>query len=244
MRNLEVCLSPELIKQYGVENKIVVVVDILRATSCMVTAFAHGVKSIIPVGSLEECEQYRNKGCIAAAERDGKIAKGFDIGNSPFSFMEKTMKGKTIALTTTNGTIAIQRCESAAEVIIGSFLNRTIIGNYLINQTNDVLILCAGWKGKMNLEDTIFAGALVEDLKNHFYFENDSAFAAQTLYGCSKKDLFKFVTGNSSHYKRLKNLNLDKDIRFCLQNDIYPVIPIMKEGALMKMKMESIKIDQ
>lgn len=244
MRNLEVCLSPELIKHYGVENKIVVVVDILRATSCMVTAFAHGVKSIIPVASLEECEQYRIKGCIAAAERDGKIAKGFDIGNSPYSFMDKSLKGKTVALTTTNGTMAIQRAEAADEVVIGSFLNRSILANYLMNQTADVLILCAGWKGKMNLEDSIFAGALVEDLKNHFYFENDSAFAAQILYSSSKKDLFKFITTNSSHYKRLKNLNLDKDIRFCMQSDLYPVIPVMKEGALVKMKTESVKVSE
>ena len=242
MRNLEVCLSPESIKLYGTENKIVVVVDILRATSCMVTALAHGVKSIVPVSSLEECEQYRAKGYIAAAERDGKIAKGFDIGNSPFSYMDKNLKGKTVALTTTNGTLAIQRASAADEVIIGSFLNRSVIVNYLINHTSDVLILCAGWKGRMNLEDTIFAGALVEDLKNHFYFENDSAFAAQTLYSCSKNDLFGFITGNSSHYKRLKSLNLDKDIRFCLQSDLYSIIPMMKDGALVKMKSESVKI--
>lgn len=242
MKNLEVCLSPELIKHYGAEKKVVVVVDILRATSCMVTAFAHGVKSIIPVASLEECEQYRNKGYIAAAERDGKVVEGFDIGNSPYSYIDDSIKGKTIALTTTNGTFAIQRSAAAHEVIIASFLNRSVVSNYLINQTRDVLILCAGWKGKMNLEDTIFAGALIEDLRNHFYFENDSAFAALTLFNASKKDLFKFITSNSSHYKRLKNLNLDKDIRFCLQNDVYPVIPVLKDGALVSMKMEFVKV--
>jgi 2-phosphosulfolactate phosphatase len=242
MRNLEVCLSPELIKQYGVDNKVVVVVDILRATSCMVTALAHGVKGIIPVDSLEECEQYKKKGYIGAAERDGRIARGFDIGNSPYSYMDSTLKGKTIALTTTNGTLAIQKCSPASEIIIGAFLNKSILSNYLLNHSADVLILCAGWKGKMNLEDTLFAGALVEDLRNYFSIENDSAFAAQTLYNCAKKDLFKFVTANSSHYKRLKNLNLDKDIKYCMQQDIFPVIPIMKDGMLVKMKMEPVSV--
>jgi 2-phosphosulfolactate phosphatase len=243
MRNLEVCLSPELIKHYGIDKKVVVVVDILRATSCMVTAFGHGVKSIIPVASLEECEKYRRKGYIAAAERDGKVAKGFDIGNSPYSYMDESIKGKTVALTTTNGTLAIQRSEPAEEVLIGSFLNRSVIANYLINHTtSDVLILCAGWKGKMNLEDSIFAGALVEDLKKYFYFNNDSAFVSQMLYNSAKADLFKFITGNSSHYKRLKNLNLDKDIQFCLQNDVYSLIPVMKDGALINKNLESVRI--
>ena len=123
MRNLEVCLSSELIKNYGADNKIVIIVDILRATSCMVTAFAHGVKSIIPVATLEECEQYKQKGYIAAAERNGRIVEGFDIGNSPFSYMDKAYRNKTIALTTTNGTMAMQRLDAAEEVIIGAFLN-------------------------------------------------------------------------------------------------------------------------
>lgn len=242
MRNLEVCLSPELIKNYGVDNKTVVVVDILRATSCMVTAFAYGVKSIIPVATLEECEQYRGKGCIAAAERNGRVVEGFDIGNSPFSYMDPGFRNKTIALTTTNGTLAIQRVNSAAEVLIGSFLNKSAIADYLKTVTNDILILCAGWKGKMNLEDTIFAGALVEELKGSFYYENDSAFASQTLYNCSKNDLFHFITANSSHYKRLKSLNLDKDIRFCVQNDLYNIIPRLKEGVLIAGNMEAVKI--
>ena len=235
-------MSPELIKNYGEDNKIVVVVDILRATSCMVTAFEHGVKTIIPVSSLEECEVYKQKGYITAAERNGKIVEGFDMGNSPFSYMNPSFKGKAIVVTTTNGTSAIQRLDKAKEVIIGSFLNKSAIAKYLIKKKEDVLILCAGWKGKMNLEDTIFAGALVEELKDHFYFENDSAFAAQTLYHCSCNDLFHFITVNSSHYKRLKGLHLDEDIKFCLQQDIYNVIPVLKDGVLVNTKKETVKV--
>lgn len=242
MRNIEVCLSPELLELYGVENKLVVVVDILRATSCMTTGLAHGVKSIIPVSCIDECSEYKKQGYVAAAERDGKMAEGFDMGNSPFSYMSESMAGKTIAMTTTNGTKAIKKCNKAFEVIIGSFLNKSAIINYLNSHSHDVLILCAGWKGKMNLEDTLFAGALIESLKEGFYSENDSAIAALTLYKSSKRDMFKFITANSSHYRRLKNLNLDKDIKFCLQTDIYPVIPVLKGGELVALEMDYAKV--
>ena len=241
MKNIEVCLSPETLNLYGVENKIVVVVDILRATSCMTTAFAHGVKGIIPVSSLAECAEYKKKGYVAAAERDGKKEEGFDMGNSPYSYMDESLAGKTIAMTTTNGTIAIKKCAQASEIIIGSFLNKTAIINYLVQQNQNALILCAGWKGKMNIEDTIFAGALMEGLKGSFQADNDSALAALTLYNASKSNLFKFITANSSHYKRLKNLNLDKDIRFCLQTDLYPIIPVMKGDHMEMMEQELVR---
>src|SRR6478736_2791639 len=148
MKKIEVCFTPELVHVYGVKGKVVVVIDILRATSCMTTAIAHGVKSLIPVASLAECKALQNQGYIAAAERDGKKEDGFDIGNSPFSYMEKEVVGKTIAVTTTNGTQAISKSLAAKEIIIGSFLNRSAVVNYLKSQPHDVLLLCAGWKGK------------------------------------------------------------------------------------------------
>ena len=235
MKNIEVCLSPALLDLYGVENKVVVVVDILRATSCMTTGLAHGLKSIIPVAGLEECRDLRAKGFIAAAERDGKMADGFDLGNSPFSYMDKSLVGKSVAMTTTNGTQAISKSLKAEEIIIGSFLNKTAVSNYLLSQPNDVLVLCAGWKGQINLEDTLFAGALVEMLYKDFSSENDSAITAHTLYKAAKGNLSKFLA-NSSHVLRLKRLNIIKDIDFCLQSDVYNVIPVLKKGELVKME--------
>ncbi|HXA02089.1 MAG TPA: 2-phosphosulfolactate phosphatase [Cytophagaceae bacterium] len=236
MKNIEVCLSPALLDLYGVENKVVVVVDILRATSCMTTGLAHGLKSIIPVASLDECSNLRAKGFIAAAERDGKMADGFDLGNSPFSYMDKSLVGKSVAMTTTNGTQAISKSLKAEEIIIGSFLNKTSVINYLLAQSSDVLVLCAGWKGQINLEDTLFAGALVEGVGKEFASENDSAMTAYTLYQAAKGDLSKFLS-NSSHVRRLRKLNIIKDIDFCLQSDVYHVIPILKGGELVKMEM-------
>jgi len=237
MKKIEVCFTPSLIDLYNVEKKVVVVVDILRATSCMTTAMANGVKSIIPVATIEECFSLRKKGFLAAAERDGKMADGFDLGNSPFSYMDKSLKGKTIAVTTTNGTLAITKSKKAAQVIVGSFLNQSVVANYLINQPNDVIILCAGWKGKMNIEDTLFAGALVDAVKDEFTFEEDATLIAQSLYNVAKDDIAGFVA-KSSHVKRLNKLNIHKDIEFCLQPDIYPVIPMLKDDVLVAMEFD------
>lgn len=236
MRNVEVCLTPDLVDLYGVKGKVVVVIDILRATSCMTTAIAHGVKSLIPVATLDECRALQQQGYIAAAERDGKMAEGFDLGNSPFSYMERSLNGKTIAVTTTNGTQAIVRSKEANEVIIGSFLNKTAIVNYLKSQPHDVILVCAGWKGKINLEDTLFAGAIIEGLGEDFISENDSAITAVTLYSVAKNDMGKFLS-NSSHVRRLKGLNISKDIAFCLTHDVYNVIPVLRGNELVRMEM-------
>ena len=239
-RTVDVCMSPDLLHLYEVKEKIVVVVDILRATSCMTTAIAHGVKSITPVASLEECAYLKIKGFLAAAERDGKIADGFDLGNSPFSYMNDNIQGKDLAVTTTNGTLAITKSESAAQVLIGSFLNISVLSEYLVKQQNDILILCAGWKGKVNLEDTLFAGALIDRLENKFEVACDAPLAAVTLYHAAKQDKLAFLQ-QSSHVKRLNKLDIHKDIAFCLQEDLFPVIPILRKGRLVKLKFSASK---
>ncbi|WP_028981805.1 2-phosphosulfolactate phosphatase [Sporocytophaga myxococcoides] len=235
MRKVDVCLTPELLHLYEVENRVVVIVDILRATSCMTVAIANGVEKIIPVAKLEECQSLREKGCVGAAERDGKMPEGFDLGNSPLAYLNNAYAGKTIAMTTTNGTLAIAKSKDAEEVIVGSFLNKTAVINYLITQPNDVLIVCAGWKGKVNLEDTLFAGAVIEGLKGYFEVENDSVIASATLYNHAKKDMLTYLSA-CSHVKRLKNLNIQKDIEYCLREDQFNVIPVLKEDALVDME--------
>lgn len=216
---------------YKVHDKTVVVVDILRATSCMTTAFAHGIDSITPFAKLEECLTMKSKGFYTAGERDGKKVDGFDLGNSPFEYMDPRLKEKKIAFTTTNGTQAIEKSKAAQEVIIGSFLNLSSVVRHLLFTKNNILIVCAGWKGKVNLEDTLFAGALVEKLKNHIEPDCDSPLAAQHLYNCAKNDMVKFLS-TSSHVKRLAKLNIKKDIEFCLTPDQYQVVPVLKNGVL------------
>jgi 2-phosphosulfolactate phosphatase len=216
---------------YEVHDKTVVVVDILRATSCMTTAFAHGITSIKPFASLEDCLSMKKENYFTAGERNGEKVDGFDLGNSPFEYMVENLKGKSIAFTTTNGTQAIVRSLGAQEIIIGSFLNLSSVVNYLRDNANHVLIVCAGWKGKVNLEDTLFAGAVVELLKDEFNLACDAPMAAQHLYNIAKHDMVDFLK-DSSHVKRLNKLDIHKDIVFCLTPDQFSVVPRLVDGIL------------
>jgi 2-phosphosulfolactate phosphatase len=216
---------------YKVHDRTVVVVDILRATSCMTTALAYGIKCITPFATLEDCLAMKGDSCFTAGERDGKKVDGFDLGNSPFEYMDKSLKGKMIAFTTTNGTQAIARSAGAKEIIIGSFLNLSAVAHYLQKNDNSVLVVCAGWKGKVNLEDTLFAGALVELLKDHVEPDCDAPLAAQHLYNLAKHNMMDFLK-NSSHVKRLARLNIHKDIEYCLTLDQYNVVPVLRDGVL------------
>lgn len=231
MRKIDVCLSPDLMHLYKVSDRTVVVVDILRATSCMTTAFAHGIRSITPVAKLEECLALKSPTCYTAGERDGKKVDGFDLGNSPFEYMEHYLVGKEIAFTTTNGTQAIAKSIGADEILIGSFLNLSALTNYLQRISNDVLVVCAGWKGKFNLEDTLFAGAIVELLQNELHPECDAPLAAQHLYLQARSNMAEFLK-NSSHVQRLARLGIERDIQFCLTSDQYNVVPVLRSGKL------------
>lgn len=231
MRTIDVCLSPDLMHLYTVQDHAVVVVDILRATSCMTTAFAHGISTIAPFADLKECLAMKAKGYYTAGERDGKKVEGFDLGNSPFEYQHPELKGKNIAFTTTNGTQAIAKSIGAREIIIGSFLNLTAVINHLKTLPHNVLVVCAGWKGKFNLEDTLFAGAVVEKLKAELTQACDAPLAAQHLYNQAKDNMVDFLK-DSSHVKRLGKLGISKDIEFCLTPDQYNVVPLLKNNVL------------
>lgn len=230
MKKIDVCLSPDLMHLYETGDRTVVVVDILRATSCMTTAFATGIDSIMPFASLEDCRAMKDQGYLTSGERDGKKVEGFDLGNSPFEYMDDRLKFKKIAFTTTNGTQAIARSMGAREIVIGSFLNLSAVAAHIRKSPNDVLVVCAGWKGKFNLEDTLFAGALIETLADVVTLECDAPQASRSLYDIAKGDLFEFLK-EASHVKRLAGLNIFEDIRFCLTIDRYPVVPIFKGSS-------------
>lgn len=232
MKSIDVCLTPELLHLHKIENSIVVVTDIFRATSCMVTGLAHGIGSILPVATVEECLALQQRGYVAAAERDAQKVPGFDLDNSPFSYMADNLVGSKIAMTTTNGTLSIAKAKAnAVKVLVGAFLNLEAIVNYLKNQQYDVLVLCAGWKGRPNLEDTLFAGALVAALTDEYIIGEDSALMAMRLYEQAQHDMLGFVS-NSSHVRRLQRLGIQKDIAYCLQKNIYDNVPILRGSEL------------
>jgi len=234
---VEVCFSPFSYHLYKADFDIVVVIDVLRATSAICAAFDNGIKSVIPLDSIEEAEEYRANGYPAGAERNGQIVEGFDFGNSPYSYMKEELKGKDVVLTTTNGTKTIHVAKDAKQVVIGSINNLQALSEWLVKQNKNVLCLCSGWKDKFNLEDTICAGAIAEHLlaTGKFTSVEDSSIAAKYLYLSAKDNIFGYLKA-SSHRRRLKKLNLNKDIKYCLTPNISNSIPVMHEGKLVDIR--------
>ena len=230
---IEVCFTPNLYPLHIEDFQVVVVIDVLRATSAICTAFHYGIEKIIPVSTLDEAIEYREKGYLVAAERKGKVVSGFDYGNSPFTYMNKEIKGKTLVLTTTNGTKAINVAKNVDHLIIGSLLNLDALCNYIKKLNKNVLLLGSGWQNKFCLEDTICAGAIADQLLsfNNFTSESDSSVAAKYLYKSARDNYFGYLKA-SSHRKRLKKLNLNRDIKYCLTPNQTNVVPIREDNYL------------
>jgi 2-phosphosulfolactate phosphatase len=235
-KRIEVCFTPGEYAYYKDEFEIVVVIDVLRATSAMCAAFDNGILSIIPVPTIEEALEYKKKGYLVGAERKGQIVEGFDFGNSPFSYMKEEFRGKEVVLTTTNGTKSLEVAKDAETVVVGSFLNLTALSKWLSKQDKNILCLCSGWQDKFNLEDTICAGAISDFLisTGNFISIEDSSIAAKYLF-LSAKDNYLGYLKSSSHRRRLKHLNLNEDIKYCLTPDQTDVIPILVNGKLIKL---------
>lgn len=233
---VEVCYTPKDYEYFKGRFEIVVVIDVLRATSAICSALNNGVSAVIPVSTIDEAKTYQEKGYLVGAERQGEIVEGFDFGNSPYSYMKPELKGKEIVLSTTNGTRAINIAQEADQVIIGSLVNLEAITNYLIKQNKNVLCLCSGWKDKFNLEDTICGGAISETLINsgNFSSDEDSSVAAKYLYMSAKDNYMGFLK-SSSHRRRLKRLNLNKDIKYCLTPNQIDLIPTLQNGKIVKL---------
>jgi 2-phosphosulfolactate phosphatase len=234
--SLHTSLSPALLHLYDVSNSIVVIIDVLRATSTIAAALHNGARCVIPVDSVSRCiELSKQIGGISAGERDGKVAEGLEHGNSPFEYPTEFIGGKTLVLTTTNGTRLLQMAleKGSREIITGSFSNLSAVCKHLMEMKLSVILGCAAWKDRVNMEDTLFAGAVISTIGEHFSINCDSSNMAATLYHKAKKDLFGFMKKNdASHFHRLMNFGLEKDIRYCLTTDVDNVLPLYKEGRL------------
>ncbi|RYE23722.1 MAG: 2-phosphosulfolactate phosphatase [Sphingobacteriaceae bacterium] len=235
---IETCLTPALLPLYEIENSIAVIIDIFRATSSICYGIENGAEAIIPVAQVEECAAYREKGLdyLLAAERNGEVVAGFDFGNSPFSYTSEKVAGKTIVLTTTNGTHALHLSIKAKKIVIGSFLNLSALCDWLKAQQENILLVCAGWKNNFNLEDTLFAGAVVDKLQSDAYQTDDSSTAANDLFQLAKNDLNTYLQ-KTAHSERLKKLGIEEDIKFCLRVDVTTAIPILQGEKLVKLEL-------
>jgi 2-phosphosulfolactate phosphatase len=232
-RILETCFSPALYEPDGHTDSIVVIIDILRASSSICTAFANGADAIIPVADIPEAKDYKARGYLVAAERDGYVLDFADFGNSPFNFTKEKVEGKTIVYSTTNGTGIISLASSAYMTVIGSFLNIGALTRWLLNQEKDVVLFCAGWKNRFNIEDTLCAGAIASKLMESNLYSTicDSTFAAIDLWSLAIPDISGYID-KAAQRTRLRDKKLDDCIEFCLTSDFTDKIPVMKNGIL------------
>mgnify|MGYP001189606330 CR=1 FL=1 len=237
--SIDVCLTPNLIDLFDVQNKVVVVIDVFRATSAICTALYSGVQEVIPVSTLDEAKTYLNKdNYLVAAERNGTIVPGFDLGNSPLDYLDKEkLKNYSLVITTTNGTTAIERSKNAKALILASFLNIQSVVQFLVEHKQDVLIICSGWKGRVCIEDMVLAGMITNLLlKYSFFINQDSSSVVLNLYKLCKDDMYNFIM-HSSYINRTNMHSNDvkeklyHDIKYCLKINIINIVPIFNKRS-------------
>lgn len=231
---LHTLLSPRLLDVYDVSDSIVVVIDVFRATSTIATALCNGAEKVIPVDSVDQCiETGKRTGGITAGERDGKVIPGLSYGNSPAEYPRSFIEGKTLVLTTTNGTRLLHMAlnNGAAEVVTGSFPNISAVCRFLVSQQKNVYLGCSGWKDRFNLEDTLFAGAVIHEIKEHFTIHCDSSLMAADMYEMHRDNMNSFIR-RTTHWHRLASYGLEKDLEYCVSRDVANVLPIYRNGDL------------
>lgn len=241
-KTIEVVLAPGLFTDFITKKPyVVVVVDVFRATTSICAALDYGVKAIIPVKRIRIARFLNRLGYIVAAERGGKKVRFADLDNSATSFFKPDFKGKEIVYSTTNGTKAIKKASGASDVIIGSFLNLDAVAEWIYRNEKNVIIFCAGWKNTVNMEDSLFAGALAGKLleKYHFTTDCDSAKMAMDQWNMAKDDIFAYID-KSSHRNRLRNLLDDELLKFTFQINASKIVPIVKNYKIVSSKEKAV----
>ncbi len=232
MKKLEVYLSPEeyLLRNSSFEH-LVVIVDILRATTSICTAIDSGVSAILPVATVEEAKAKKAEGYIVASERNSIKLDFADLGNTPLGFTLDKYIGKEVVLSTTNGTKAIANAkkEKAKEILIGSFLNLESLAQHLLKKEDNIIILCSGWKGVFNLEDSLFAGALASLLLQDKEYEigNDAVRMSTLLWQEKQNELLPFISQTDAFQRLVKN-GLEKEMEYIFTLNQISTIPILR----------------
>jgi 2-phosphosulfolactate phosphatase len=231
---IEVCLTPALWYQFDYKDKNVVVIDIIRATSTIAAALHHGVKKMIPVEHVEDAEKYKNGSYVLAGERDGIKIPHFHHGNSPFEFMGDDVRGKTVIHTTTNGTRCVLMAKGARNIVAGAFTNQDAVISWIRKENRNTILFCAGWHDHYVMDDALFAGAVVRELVEEFRIVDDATLSAKLLYRYVRENMLRTVK-QATHFKRLQRLGIENDIKFCMSNPQFDVVPIFDGEGFVKL---------
>ena len=230
---IEILNSAKDVINKNLKGKNIVVIDVLRATSVMVTAFKNGTQSIFPFENIDDTKQayYLNNNGLLAGERKGLKIEGFHFGNSPLDFTPEKIDRKNIFMTTSNGTRAIKNAKGYDNLYIASYLNLSAVANILLKDEKDTVILCAGTDDEFSLDDALCAGMIVNKISEQIKIQtNDATLSLQILANLSKN--IKTTLENSKHYSYLKSIGYENDLEYCIQKDICNVVPFYKNGVI------------
>lgn len=239
---LNLFLSPTIIDELYFTGKTTVVIDVLRATSTIITAINNGAKEIVPVASVEFAVKVSGGmfggQTLLGGERNTKKIEGFALGNSPFEYSKEVVDGKSIVFYTTNGTKAIAKAKYSEYLFGCSFLNISAVVNHLISLNTDLEIICSGRNNFFSLEDTVCAGMLISKLQTHIIdLElNDSAKAGIVLFEKYGNDILSMLK-TSDHGKILLENGFEADLEYCSKIDLFNIIPYYSNGVLKKLKI-------
>lgn len=236
MNTVEVLFTPAdfcALYKRKLDRTVCVVFDIFRATSSMVTALANRATAIVPVDDIAEAValKHQTPDVLLAGERDGVRIRArlsgsidFDLGNSPREFTREIVAGKTIVMTTTNGTRALRSCSHAKSALIGTFLNLRATTDYIEQASPDnLLLVCAGTYEEAAYEDALCAGALCDLLWKKFYPDGiaDSAKMARTLYQLAAKNLLSAASQSRNGLRLGRIPEMRDDVPYSLQRDLF-----------------------
>lgn len=234
---IDVFFSVQAFQEEDLRGKSAVIIDILRATSSMTTAISNGAKKVIPVEDMSDASKIAHtmdsNDYLLCGEKNGVKIEGYHLGNSPLEYTPEVIQDKTLIFNTTNGTKAIKKATLANRIYLGAFLNQQSVLNALTQHDDEVVLICSGWRGRLALEDTLFAGSLLYHLfdGNLPQQTKDGAKVAFGLYEKFKDQIVETISG-SDHASRLKKLVPENDIPFCCQVNKFDVLPGMRDGLI------------
>lgn len=237
IQGIEVFSSAYAFQEEDLRGKTAVIIDVLRASSTIVTAISNGAKGVIPVedmGSASKISQSLDSPhYLLCGEKDGKKIDGYALGNSPLEYSAETVQNKTIILNTTNGTKAIKRSLLADEIIVGCFLNLEAIVEALRHSENELVLVCSGWHGRLALEDLLCAGNIIYELTQGT-LPDDARDGAKVAFGLFEKfgnNVYETIS-HSNHAVRLEGIVGHEDVEFCCQVSKFNILPTLTDGII------------
>jgi 2-phosphosulfolactate phosphatase len=244
---VDVFFTPLQADELSLRDKTIVVIDVLRASTTIITALYNGAREIIPVTTVERAVKISGRlfgdVVLLGGERNGKTIQGFNLGNSPAEYTEERVRGKAIVFSTTNGSQAIEKARYAQLLMVCGFANIAAVGTALNELNRDFIVVCAGTDGNFSIEDSVCAGMLlhlVQERKDRELTLSDSAHASMLLYKAHSKNILKMVK-NSEHGKYLAEIGFADDLKQCAQVDVMEIVPQLVGSVLRVMQSQDKK---